>query len=221
MCNPIALSAIGEGTKGVGSLIAARGQWETDKFNERVLEFQEESTKQQAESQAASLDAQAKGETFKAIEAGRTGRFVTNRFRRQVQREVSQTTAALSVSGVETGTGSFARVIDSQERIGAVDAIVLEQNNALEVWGFRQRAKKFRAGANLTRHFGKIQARLFGRQAKFVGKAANLKAKISVLGGLGIIPRGSSSFNFNTLSSGNRGVGTSSAPEPDTLPAKG
>lgn len=185
MCEPTTLAAIAVGASVLGTTASAVGQYQADKSNQNVLKLREKSEKQRSEAEASSLDSQAKEEDFRADSAARRGRFVLNRFRRQVQGEIGQNKAALAVTGVEITSGSAQRVLDDQTRAGVMDSIVLEQNNALDVWGFRSRAEKLRAGADLTRRTGRIQAKIFRKQASAVGRAADFRLVTSLVSGFG------------------------------------
>lgn len=186
MCEPVTIAIVAAaGATTAGTVLSAQGQYETDKANEKVLEFQEKSSLQQSESEAAAFDSQADDEEFRARNAIKRGRFITNRFRRQVQGEIGETKAKLAITGVQVTSGSAQRILEDQTRAGASDEILLEQNNSLEVWGFKQRAQKFRQGAQRTRQAGRVQAELFSVQAKAIGEAADRKRTTTLLSGFG------------------------------------
>lgn len=178
MCTPGVLVA-------AGSLLQAEGQYKTDESNEAILEFQQESVKQQADAEAAALESQAKEEGIRAKDAQKRGRFRLGRLTKQTQLDISSIKAALSTTGVKTTVGSPQRIVEDQRRIGVQDAIILSQNTALEVFGFKTRASKFRAGAELVRKRGGAQAELFGKQVTAIRKTKGIRRFATLLTGFG------------------------------------
>lgn len=185
MCTVSVISLLGVSLFTGGSILSASGQYKADKSNQKVLEFQEDATLQQSETVSSSLNARAKEGDYQANEAVRKSNFIENRFRRQVQGDIGSVKTKLAVSGVQINSGSSQRVLDSVARAGAMDQIILEQNNALEVWGYKARAEKFRSGAAITKQRGRIQANLFKFQAEETGRAANRRFTSTLLTSFG------------------------------------
>lgn len=182
MCEP---TTIAIGAMAVGTTVSAYGQYSADMASQEALEYQADSTRQLSDARARVFEWEAKESDYRAKDAAERGRYTVNRYRTYVQREISARRAQIGGAGIELTSGSAQQVLGDIAREGAMDAVILEHNFALEAWGYKQKARKFRESARLTRMQGGMQAGLFERQAEAIGKAAPFKAGGTLLSGFG------------------------------------
>lgn len=84
--------------------------------------------------------------------------------------------AALAAQGVNIGSGSALDVVESDQRLGALDALTIRNNAAREAWGFQTQAAGYRSQADWTQSAARNQAKGIRRQSvgTLLGGAAEL-----------------------------------------------
>lgn len=121
----------------------------------------------QADAQAASLrgrfendvaERNAKLAEMQRADVLNRGAFEENRFRGEVDQQVSSGRAAAAASGVDVSTGSAADVSATRSAVGELDALTLRNNAAREAWGYDVQAANSRMEGRLALLAGENEA---------------------------------------------------------------
>lgn len=139
MCDPATIGIILGGTQVLGSQIQAKGERAAAEYSAQILE-------QNAKiDEMAAADAQARG----GVAAGRE--------RMQTSDVLARQKTAFAASGVRIDTGSPADVAATTRGLGELDTATIENNAALEAWGYKVAATNKRSAAAMARATGKAQ----------------------------------------------------------------
>jgi hypothetical protein len=130
---------------------------------------------------AAILDFNAAVADLQAADAVKRGTVNAGLFRQKVRQVQGGQRTSFAGQNVDVGTGSAADVQADSAYLGEIDAIQVEQNAALEAWGYKTDAYNSRRKAVVTRKGG-AAALAEGRANK---SAAYLQGTANVLTGAG------------------------------------
>lgn len=147
----------------------------------RQLEAESESMEYQAkvaENNAAISEQQAKDSDFKAKDATARGQLKAHRYRMHVNRLLSKQKTTYAASGVDL-SGTPSNVMKDTARMGETDALTIEQNAAMESWGYKRRAEGYRQ-----------QASNFKDQSRLLSFGAREKSRMAPVAGWGTLLTG-------------------------------
>lgn len=84
--------------------------------------------------------------------------------------------AGLAASGVDLGQGSASEVLQSTEKMGALDAMTIQDNANRQVWGDQVQAQNFRSQAAMAQSAAKSTSPLMAAGTSFLVGAGNFAA---------------------------------------------